>query len=153
MDLGKSTISETLHLVTLVCASICLYLAGMVLNDVWDFEEDQRDRPAAAAAGGNHLVFKGPSNWFGTFSRWSHLWMGCHNHLGTNLSGITATVLAIAVVAYDIGLKRTMIGPVVMGSCRWLNVLLGMTGGAKSLAVEFFGRLGRSFWQPRSEFT
>ena len=41
--------------------------------------------------------------------------------------GIVATLLATAVVLYDIILKQTAIAPLVMGSCRFLNVLLGMS--------------------------
>ena len=34
--------------------------------------------------------------------------------------------MAISVLAYNTGLKRTLVGPLVMGLCRSLNVLLGM---------------------------
>lgn len=124
-----STPTEKQHLVLLIISSICLYLAGMVLNDVWDFEEDSRDRPMrplpsnqisfveARRVGLTLLILGILSGWAATFVS-GHLW-----------SGITATTLATAVVLYDIGMKRTVIGPLVMGSCRWLNVLLGMTGG------------------------
>jgi 4-hydroxybenzoate polyprenyltransferase len=40
---------------------------------------------------------------------------------------IVATLLAGAVVAYDAAAKRTPAGPIVMGACRMLNVLLGMS--------------------------
>jgi 4-hydroxybenzoate polyprenyltransferase len=42
-------------------------------------------------------------------------------------SGAVATVLAACVVGYDMGLKSTAIGPALMGACRALNVLLGMS--------------------------
>jgi 4-hydroxybenzoate polyprenyltransferase len=38
-----------------------------------------------------------------------------------------AVVLALAVVAYDAWLKNTQLGPLGMGLCRFLNVLLGMS--------------------------
>ena len=38
-----------------------------------------------------------------------------------------ATLLAVIVVLYDAVLKRTFVGPLAMGSCRLLNVLLGMS--------------------------
>ena len=40
--------------------------------------------------------------------------------------GIVAILLATAVVLYDVVLKQTVIAPIVMGSCRFLNILLGM---------------------------
>ena len=46
---------------------------------------------------------------------------------GSFRPGIVATLLATAVVLYDIVLKQTAIAPLVMGSCRFLNVLLGMS--------------------------
>ena len=45
-------------------------------------------------------------------------------HLG---SAVAAPLLAACIVIYDAWLKRTPIGPLAMGSCRTLNVLLGMS--------------------------
>ncbi|MEX2026226.1 MAG: hypothetical protein WEH44_02980, partial [Pirellulaceae bacterium] len=45
-------------------------------------------------------------------------------------SGLIATLLAGCVVAYDARLKSTSLGPLAMGACRFLNVLLGMSAGA-----------------------
>lgn len=41
--------------------------------------------------------------------------------------GAVATLLAASVLGYDAVLKRTPAGPLVMGVCRMLNVLLGMS--------------------------
>ena len=38
-----------------------------------------------------------------------------------------AVALALAILAYDAGLKHTWLGPVLMGACRGLNLLLGMS--------------------------
>jgi hypothetical protein len=46
---------------------------------------------------------------------------------GSLASACVAGVLAACVLAYDGGLKRTPLGPEVMGACRGLNVLLGMS--------------------------
>ena len=37
---------------------------------------------------------------------------------------------ASCVILYDAWLKNTIVGPWAMGTCRCLNVLLGMSGGA-----------------------
>ena len=42
-------------------------------------------------------------------------------------SGVVAALLATAILLYDAWLKRTPLGPVAMGGCRMLNVLLGMS--------------------------
>jgi 4-hydroxybenzoate polyprenyltransferase len=38
-----------------------------------------------------------------------------------------AGLLVVAILAYDAWLKRTVLGPVAMGACRFLNVLLGLS--------------------------
>ena len=40
---------------------------------------------------------------------------------------LIATLLAVCIVLYDGVLKRTPVAPLVMGACRSLNVLLGMS--------------------------
>jgi 4-hydroxybenzoate polyprenyltransferase len=42
-------------------------------------------------------------------------------------SGAVATALAALIVLYNALLKRTLLGPLGMGACRFLNVLLGMS--------------------------
>ncbi|MBI5843945.1 MAG: UbiA family prenyltransferase [Deltaproteobacteria bacterium] len=102
-------------------AGLCLYMFGLVTNDVLDLAEDQRDRPsrplpsglvpvthayaAAAALGLSGVVlafFAGP------------------------LAGYTALALSCAVVLYNALFKNIPVaGPLVMGLCRGLNVMLG----------------------------
>jgi 4-hydroxybenzoate polyprenyltransferase len=41
--------------------------------------------------------------------------------------GVVGTLLAVCVMLYDGLLKQTAIGPLLMGGCRALNVLLGMS--------------------------
>ena len=69
------------------------------------------------------------------------------------LPGCVAILLAGCIVAYDAGMKRTPIGPLVMGSCRFFNVLLGMSiagvsGARFSLGPDFslFGLEAWNFW-------
>jgi 4-hydroxybenzoate polyprenyltransferase len=45
-------------------------------------------------------------------------------HLGAL---IIASCLAVNILMYDAWLKRTWAGPIAMGSCRFLNVLLGLS--------------------------
>ena len=40
---------------------------------------------------------------------------------------MVAALLATAILLYDAWLKRTPLGPLAMGACRMLNVLLGMS--------------------------
>jgi 4-hydroxybenzoate polyprenyltransferase len=114
-------------LAALVAASSLLYLAGMVLNDVFDVEVDRQERPERPLPSG-----KIP---FETAQRlgWLLLALGVAVAsasmflIGHFLPGMVAALLAIAIVLYDAWLKRTPVGPLAMGACRTLNILLGMS--------------------------
>jgi 4-hydroxybenzoate polyprenyltransferase len=106
----------------MVGAGVSIYAAGMILNDVFDLEIDRLERPGRplpsgqvsrrlAALLGAGLLALGPAL----------------AALGGLPSLLVALVLAACVLGYDGGLKRTLMGPQVMGSCRSLNLLLGMS--------------------------
>jgi 4-hydroxybenzoate polyprenyltransferase len=111
----------------LVVASCLLYLSGMVLNDVFDAEVDARERPerpiparripwqTAAIVGWALLASGVLAGWIA--SNVANDWR----------PGSVATALAVCVVLYDYALKRTPLAPFLMGACRTLNVLLGMS--------------------------
>jgi hypothetical protein len=104
----------------LSAASAMLYLAGMALNDLADREEDARDRPErpipsgavsprAAALVGGSLLLGGVLAAQRAGARW------------------TGPALAAMIVAYDYRLKRSAaLGPVAMGACRALSLLMGV---------------------------
>jgi 4-hydroxybenzoate polyprenyltransferase len=104
----------------LLGASSSLYLAGMVFNDVFDRAIDARERPKRPIPSGRVSV------------RGAVLLGGILVAAGLGLAGATAGnslivagVLTTAIFLYDGLLKSTFLGPVVMGSCRFLNVMLG----------------------------
>jgi 4-hydroxybenzoate polyprenyltransferase len=115
---GGFQLNDTL----VVCASAALYLAGMVLNDYFDRKVDALERPQRPIPSGD--VSAGAAFAIGTALL----------VLGIALAGLrgaaslgVAAALAVAIVGYDAVLKSTALGPVAMGSCRFLNVLLGMS--------------------------
>jgi 4-hydroxybenzoate polyprenyltransferase len=121
--LATGSMSEPLRWLPLVLASMVLYASGTALNDVFDLDVDRAERP------GRPL----PS---GRVSRRSAAWLGGLGLLigpmlalasGALASELVAALLAGCILAYDAGLKRTPLGPAFMGSCRGLNLLLGMT--------------------------
>jgi UbiA prenyltransferase family len=105
--------------VWLLGASSGLYLAGMVLNDVFDRAIDAQERPSRPIPSGR-VPF------------------GAAIGLGIGLLGIglacavasIAVILAALILGYDAALKKTFLGPLMLGGCRLLNVLLG--GSASS---------------------
>lgn len=112
---------ELRPLLLAVAASLCLYAAGLALNDLADLDEDRRDRPrrplpsgrvspraarlavlALAAAACGAIAPLGPAAWF------------------------VGALLAAAIAAYNLLVKpHPALGPLTMGACRGLSLLLG----------------------------
>jgi UbiA prenyltransferase family len=121
--LATGSIAHPGRWLPLTAASMVLYAAGTALNDVFDVEIDRSERPGrplpsgrvsyktAAAFGGIGLLL-GPALAFAS---------------GSVSSVIVAATLAVVILAYNAGLKHTWLGPLFMGSCRGLNLLLGMS--------------------------
>ena len=105
----------------LIGASVCLYAGGVVLNDYFDRDLDSEERPErplpqglvsarAAAVLGGVLLSSGVASGF---------------YVST-ITGVIAVCIAIAVLLYDAVAKDQSLGPVVMGTCRALNLLMGL---------------------------
>jgi 4-hydroxybenzoate polyprenyltransferase len=106
----------------LLVASGCLYMAGMVWNDYFDYEEDKRDRPYRPIASGR--VSLRTAFWIGL----TLLCVGWACAAVTGKSGaLIGMALVAAILAYDARIKRTKFGPVGMALCRFFNVLLGLS--------------------------
>jgi 4-hydroxybenzoate polyprenyltransferase len=116
----------------LAVASCSLYLAGMVLNDYFDRDIDAQERPERPIPSGR-ISPRFAQNLGGGLLGVG-LVAGCSAGITTGdmRPGAVATVLTVAVVLYDFKLKHTSFGPLGMGSCRTLNVLLGMSAGPDS---------------------
>jgi 4-hydroxybenzoate polyprenyltransferase len=112
----------------LLAASVSLlYAAGSVLNDVFDFEIDVHQRPERPLPSGR--VSRPGAARFGwaLLVGGTILGMAVAVVVGQPRPAIVVALLAGCIVLYDTGLKRTLLGPVAMGCCRMLGVLLGMS--------------------------
>ena len=117
------SLAEPRRWLPLAGASMAIYAAGIALNDVFDYEIDRVERPNRPLPSG------------AVSRRFAAILGGTLLAIGPALAALSgsATSLAIAgalaacVLAYDVGLKRTVLGPEVMGACRGLNLLLGMS--------------------------
>jgi 4-hydroxybenzoate polyprenyltransferase len=120
--------------VLLLLASSCLYSAGMVWNDYFDVEQDKKERPLRPLPSGR--IKRRTAAYFGIgllvagvlFALLAGFAQALHEG-GTSLPGLLALALVAAILLYDARLKRTKAGPVAMGLCRFLNVLLGISIG------------------------
>ena len=150
------------RLLLAIPAGLFLYAAGLLLNDLFDYAEDLRDRPerplpsgevSREAAAAVALVFL----WVATF-------------LAAFCDALSVAIpLILCILAYDIGGKRQRIlGPLLMGACRAGNLLLGAAAASADsrlspapiaaaillgLAIAAVTRLARHEAQPGAKFT
>lgn len=114
---------QLLPIILLCIATIGLYSGGIILNDVFDAELDAKERPERPIPSG--LISKQAATIFG----------GICFFIGIFAAGLYSTeaqYLAVAIMVscliYDKFLKHsTIFGPVNMGLCRGLNLLLGIS--------------------------
>ncbi len=112
----------------LALSTIGLYGGGVVLNDVFDAELDKIERPERAIPSG--IISKKTAALFASFLFLIGITAAAFVH-PNQIFSIT-TVLAIAIVfaciIYDKwGKHHAYLGPVNMGLCRGLNLLLGIS--------------------------
>jgi 4-hydroxybenzoate polyprenyltransferase len=117
----------------LLGATGCLYCGGMVWNDYFDVEQDRRERPTRPLPDGQITLREALRVGLGLLS--GGVCFAClagithpkNAETTTYLSAVLAVLLVAAILLYDGWLKRTWLGPIGMGLCRFLNVLLGVS--------------------------
>lgn len=127
--LAGNLFSPLLGVVPTFFASMLAYWAGMILNDVVDIQEDKVHRPTRPLAAGRispvvaghvatAMLLLVPAIILGVTSILTAqpLWLGA--------AFLSACLLSLCIRAYNSPLKQTRIGPVLMGACRGLNILM-----------------------------
>ncbi|MEV7094041.1 SCO3242 family prenyltransferase [Amycolatopsis sp. NPDC051045] len=107
-------------------ASVCIYWAGMALNDYADRDLDAVERPERPIPSGRVK----PGTALGIATGLTVGGLGIAAAAGGQRALRVALPLAATVWAYDFVLKNTVLGPAAMAAARTLDVLLG-AGGAK----------------------
>lgn len=109
--------------VMLVFASVFLYAGGVILNDVFDHKIDQTERPERPIP--SKVVSLKNASFYGA----ALLLLGVILAVIVNfIAGGVALLLSLSILTYDAFAKNhSVLGPLVMGICRGLNLLLGMT--------------------------
>ena len=121
--------------VLLLCLStIGLYGGGIVFNDVFDAELDKIERPERPIPSG--LISTREASWLGGLLLLGGIISAA---LVSYISGILALSIALAALFYDkYGKHHSFFGPLNMGFCRGLNLLLGISIIAAALSEWFF---------------
>lgn len=130
--------SDTLIVILLLCLStVGLYGGGVVLNDVFDATLDKRERPERPIPSG--LISKRSAAVFGILLLLGGIMAAALSN-NSNLfsqSTVIAAAIALLAVIYDKWSKHnSFFGPLNMGLCRGLNLLLGMS--ILDYAIQFY---------------
>jgi hypothetical protein len=110
-----------------IAASLCFYAAGMVLNDVFDVELDRHERPERPLPSGAISVATASQAGHGLLTLGAAAASATAFASGRPWPALVGAALTAAIWLYDRRAKATAFGPAVMGGCRSLNWLLGMT--------------------------
>jgi 4-hydroxybenzoate polyprenyltransferase len=109
------------RLVGLAASSICIYWAGMALNDWADREVDAVERPERPIPSGRVT----PRTAFGLAAALTTAGLGLAAAAGGKVAFRTSALLAATAWSYDLGVKNTPAGPAFMAAARSLDVLVG----------------------------
>lgn len=114
---------DTETIIQLVLASVFLYAGGVVINDVFDAKLDAVERPERPIPRG--VVSVKEAGFFGIIL----LIIGyAFAVFVSDISGYIAMVLSASIFVYDgLAKQHAFFGPLVMGICRGLNLLLGIS--------------------------
>lgn len=118
--------SDSLNFILLLFSSAFLYASGMVWNDYFDAGIDAIERPDRPIPSGK--ISPKNAAIFAIILMAMGIACALSIELLRGFSG-TTLIIALAIVffifAYDGGGKNFLFGPLLMGSCRFFNVLLG----------------------------
>ena len=112
----------------LLASSFGLYLGGMVLNDVFDAKLDAVERPERPIPSGR--ISRKAAALFGGILMTTGV--AAASLVGFN-SLLVAAMIVPCVLIYNGFLKSTIAAPLGMGTCRFLNVMLGASAVDGSL--------------------
>ncbi len=108
--------------VRLIFASMALYAGGVALNDVADAPADAISRPDRPISAG--ILSRTTAGVIGVLLL--ALGLGAAISVGT-LPAMVAGMCILAILLYDLVLRRTPLAPIVMGACRASNMALGIS--------------------------
>lgn len=120
---GAASSTNLAALPLLLLSTTGLYGGGIVFNDVFDAKLDSVERPERPIPSG--LISLRVASIFGALLLIAGVLLA---RLSSPMSGAIAFATATSALLYDtLGKRHSVIGPINMGLCRGLNLLLGVT--------------------------
>lgn len=109
----------------LLLAASLMYIAGMVLNDVHDLPEDTRQRAERPIVAGRISLAAARAAGYGMLATGTVCYIMASKVAAWGAVPLVI-MLAVCILAYNTRLKDTLLGPVLMGLCRAMNILAVM---------------------------
>lgn len=120
-------------IILVILSSTCLYAAGVIFNDIADKQTDRKERPNRPIPSGRITQRRAIIL--------ALLLLVISITVSYFISAATLIIVLIliaTIVIYDFVLKNSLLGPVVMGVTRLLNILLGASPNLSHLIVGQF---------------
>lgn len=121
-------------LIALIIATIGLYGGGVVFNDVFDADLDARERPERAIPSGR-VSIQGAAVLGGVLFL---IGVAAAGTVGMLPSMIAFAIVGMCLVYDKWGKHQAVSGPLTMGLCRGLNLLLGISYSAVAFEQVWF---------------
>src|SRR6185295_14598467 len=122
------TITSVIQVLTLVTISILLYCVGIILNDIFDYEIDKRERPNRPLASGK--ISRKIAIIIATIFTAIALILS----LLVSVTTFSISLLLLVIIfGYDKYLKNTSAGPFTIAAARVTNVMLGTSANMGSV--------------------
>ena len=122
------TITSVIQILMLVTISTLLYCVGLVLNDLFDYEIDRKERPNRPIASGK--ISRKLAIIIATI--FTAIALTLSSLVSVTTFSISVFLLAI-IFGYDKYLKRTNAGPFTIAAARVTNVILGTSANINSV--------------------
>ncbi|OGV56140.1 MAG: hypothetical protein A2X49_14635 [Lentisphaerae bacterium GWF2_52_8] len=125
--------STSLALGSAMLASLCLYMLGLVANDLADLDEDMQTRPFRPLPSGKISLRSAK-----TTCAILLLFAIAAGFLAGRTSLLLIMILAAEIAAYNFLSKRhSFAGPLLLGLCRGTNIMLGAAAACDALKICF----------------
>lgn len=122
------TITSLVQVLLLVTISILLYCVGLVLNDLFDYNIDKKERPDRPLASGK--ISRKIAIVLVTI--FSVIALGLSILVSVPTFGISLVLIAL-IFGYDKYLKNTQAGPFTIAAARMMNVMLGTSASFNNI--------------------